>query len=384
MAGTLLLLMVLTSGPAMAQSLRYVTGSFIDNWNRYDEPGATTTITTVGGRQCGPNQTASDPCQGNKYPFVGGQNVAPVRPTGAIQQAGLVVGDPVNMPLKSEWTRQASGMIPGGVIPGVLSIWTIFDGRNDVALPASGKGLASGGGPGNFVFAPAGAGVPGSTMFQTWAFATGNDPGQTTPNAGTLVSTNFPSIPPLAQVATYTAGPRQFGGTAGVLSDTPNRLTLDFGASIYQRTNGKCPQGAPFGDCQVGFRWGTEFRATSVRRNVNTANPAIVLGQHGYWHSNEWTTGTVSVMDDPAFPGNTDEWFALSGSDTVTTMGARHLVLVSPVLNYDRSLFGTTQTSGHIGVWDMLIQTPEPMSGAGLLAGMGLLVGLHRRARRQA
>ena len=388
-AGAALLALTLTAGTATAQ-LRYVTGSFVDFWNRFDPPdGAittTTTVTTVGGRQCNvvDPQTPSDPCQGNLYPFVSGQNVRPKRATGAVQSAGLGVGDPVNLPYANEWTQQISGMIPAGVIPGVLSIWTIFSGANDVAMPASGKGLASGAGPGNFVWQPVAAGVPGSTMFQTYAFATPNDPGQTTASAGTLVSTNFPSIPAMPVGAVYTPGPRQYGGTAAILSDTPNRLTLDFGASIYQRTNGKCPAGLPFGDCAVGYRWGEDHRQTSVRRNVNTTNPAIVLGQHGYWHGNAWTTGTVEVRDDPANPGNTDEWMALSGTDTTTSMGARHLVLVSPILNYDRSLFGAPQTSVHVGQWDMTIQTPEPGAAIGILAGAGALLGLHRRARRRA
>jgi hypothetical protein len=393
-----LVLLGMATSPAAAQELRYVTGGFVDYWNRYDPPGLTTTVTTVGGRQCGPNQTSMDPCQGNPYPFVGGQNVAPVRPTGAIQQAGLGTGEPVNFPLASEWTRMTSGTIPGGVIPGVLSIWTIYDGRNAVALPASGKGLAAGAGPGNFNFNPLASGVPGSSMFQTLSWPSGMDPGQTT-TIGNAVSTNFPAMTaqPISKFgAIYTAGPNQFGGTAAVLTDTPNRLTLQFPATVFVRTNGKCRRNAqinagltvtvPFGDCQVGFWYGTDHVATSVRRHVSqtaSVNP-VVLGQHGYWGGNLWTTGTITVRNFiDAGSSKVSESFALSGTDTITTSGARHLVLVSPVMNYDKGLFGDQGGGAHIGVWDMMIQTPEPTAALGLVAGLGLLGGLHVRARRR-
>ncbi len=388
-----LLLIGLAASPAAAQQLRFVTGEFFDFWNRYDPPGLTTTVTTVGGRQCGPNQTASDPCQGNLYPFVAGQNVQPVRPTGAVAQAGLSVGDPVNMPWASEWMTNASGMIPGGIIPGVLSIWTIYDGRNDIAMPASGKGLAAGGGPGNFNWNPLSLGVPASTMFPTLSWPSGNDPGMTT-TPGVTVTTNFPALTaqPLSKFgAVYTAGPRQFGGTAAILTDTPNRLTLQFPATVFQRTNGKCRNNVittlPFGSCQVGFAWGTTHRATSVRRNVSqtAATSPIVLGQHGYWHGNLWTTGTITVRNFiDAGNGKVSESFALSGTDTITSSGARHLVLVSPILNYDKDLFGAQGGGSHIGLWDMTIQTPEPSAALGLAAGLGLLGGLHWRSRRRS
>jgi len=389
-----LLLIGLAASPAAAQQLRYVTGELFDFWNRYDPPGLTTTVTTVGGRQCGPAQTASDPCQGNKYPFVAGQNVQPVRPTGAIAQAGLVVGDPVNMPWAKEWTTSVSGMIPGGIIPGVLSIWTVFVGQNDIAMPASGKGLAAGAGPGNMNWNPLSAGVPGNPAYTTLSFPAGNDPGATT-TPGVSVATNFPALTaqPLSKFgAVYTAGPRQFGGTAAILSDTPNRLTLQFPATVFVRTNGKCRNNVitalPFGSCMGGgFVWGSEHRSTSVRRNVSqtAATSPIVLGQHGYWHGNVWTTGTITVRNFiDSGNAKVSESFALSGTDTITSSGARHLVLVSPVLNYDKDLFGSQGAGTHIGVWDMTIQTPEPSAALGLAAGLGLLGGLHWRSRRRS
>ncbi len=382
----------LLSLPAAAQELRFVTGQFNDYWNRYDPPGLTTTVTTVGGRQCGPNQTVNDPCQGNPYPFVAGQNVKPIRPTGAIAQAGLSVGDPVNMPIAGEWATNVSGMIPSGVIPGVISVWTIFEGRNAIALPASGKGLAASGGPGNMNFNPLAAGVPGSTMFQTLSFPSGNPPGMTT-SPGVTVTTNFPALTaqPISKFgAVYTAGPRRFGGTAAILSDTPNRLTLQFPATVFQRTNGKCRNSVvstiPFGDCQVGFAWGTTRRFTSVRRHVSLTNPTspVLLAQPGYWQGNLWTTGTITVRAMIDAGANTvSESFALSGTDVITTSGARHLVLVSPVLNYDKGLFGAQGGGAHIGVWDMTIQTPEPGATLALVAGLGLLAGLHLRSTKR-
>ena len=416
---TALLLAVLAASPAIAQQLRFATGGMSDRWQVFDPPGQSmVTTTTAEGRVCGPLATAIQQqlCQGQLYPFLGGgANVMPIHadPNAttttmtnpvAVLSAALSQGGPVNMPLASEWQFQVSGMVPSGVIPGVVSIWTFYDGRNAAAVPGTGKGLASGGGPGNFVFNPLNVTqntamvFSGDPSFPTLSWPSGMDPGQTT-TPGVTVPTNFPALNPVPTTGTtggtamsplgfgaiYTAGPRQFGGTAAILTDTPNRLTLSFpGGTLYQRTNGKCREGLPFGDCQVGFPYGIagpEARATSVRRHVNLSNSAIVLGQHGYWHANEWTTGTVTVRNYQ--PGDDWESFAMSGTDTITASGARHLVLVSPVMNYDRGIGGNQQGGGHIASWDITIQTPEPAAAAGLVAGIGLLCGLHLRARRR-
>jgi PEP-CTERM motif len=380
----LIALTMLAASPSVAQ-LRYATGSMVDRWNVYEPPFPNTltqNVTTANGLICGPAQ----PCVGNVYPFVGGQNVRPVRPTGAIVSAGLGNGDPVNFPYASEWTQSTTGMIPSGVIPGVLSIWTIYDGRNAVAVPATGKGLASGGGPGNMVFAPLAAGLASDPAHQTLTFPGAFDPGMTT-TSGNFVTTLLPVFPTVGAnelAAIYTAGPNQFGGTAAILTDTPNRLTIDIGApSAYQRTNGKCRAGLPFGDCQVGFAYGTSRRATSVRRHVNTAvgTLAPVLAQPGYWEGRPWTTGTITAR--AIFTGGWNS-HAQSGGDTPTASGARNLVLVSPVLNYDYGLAGDLGGSSHIAAWDMTIQTPEPTAVMGLVAGLGLLGGLSWRSRRQS
>ena len=227
----------------------------------------------------------------------------------------------------------------------------------------------------------------------------------TTP--GVAVATNFPGLDavpttgttggtamsPLGFGAIYTQGPNQFGGTAAILTDTPNRLTISFpGGTVYERTNGKCrrdaqinagaPVTVPFGDCQVGFAFGTERRFTSVRRNQNISQTSIVLGQHGYWQGNQWTTGTITVRNYQ--PGDDWESFALSGTDEITPSGARHLVMVSPIVNYERNLAGAQGGGVHLASWDMTIQTPEPMAAAGLFAGIGLLSALHLRARRRS
>lgn len=410
-----LALTLLFALPSAAQQLRFVTGNMVDRWQVFDPAGQSmVTTTTAGGRVCGPlaspEQQAS--CRGFVYPFVGGQNVKPVHPDPnattttmtnpvAAVLADLSVGGDVNFHLASEWQRQTTGMIPSGLIPGVVTIWTLYDGRNAVAMPATGKGLAAGAGPGNFVFNPLNTAqetamvFAGDPSFPTLSWPSTNDPGQTT-TPGNTVLTNFAGIDPVPTTGTtggtamsplgfgalYTAGPNQFGGTAAILTDTPNRLTISFpGGTIFQRTNGKCRAGLPFGDCQVGFAYGTDRRATSVRRNVNLATPSVVLGQAGYWRGNEWTTGTITGRNYQ--PGDDWESFALSGTDTITPSGARHLVLVSPVMNYDRDLAQNQQGGAHIGIWDMTIQTPEPAAALGLLAGMGLLAGLHTRSRRR-
>jgi hypothetical protein len=388
----LVALTVLAATPSVAQ-LRFAMGGMIGRWNVYDPPPPNTltqNVTTGNGRICGLGTAPATAavCVGNLYPFIGGQNVKPIRPSGAVVQAGLVPGGPVNMPMASEWTQNASGMIPSGVIAGVISIWTIYEGRNAIALPASGKGLDSGAGPGNSVFAPVVAGVAADPGHMTLSFPGGFDPGMTT-TTGVFIPGPIPSMPALPvsiNAAVYTAGPNQFGGTAAILTDTPNRLTIDLGAgTLYQRTNGHCQSAIPFGDCQVGFAYGTDRRATSVRRNVHTAlgTVAPVLTQPGYWHGNPWTTGTITVR--ALVPGDGWNSFAMSGLDTNTVNGARHLVLVSPIMNYDRAL-GTLDpgVSTQIGQWDMLIQTPEPGAVMGLIAGLGLIGGLSWRSGRRS
>lgn len=415
------MVLLFVAAPAVAQ-LRFATGNFIDRWQVFEPPGLTTTINTPGGRVCGPGVTAMQAaaCAGQVYPFLGGgQNVAPIHPdpnatTGAtmttpvaVVSAGLGLSDPVYMPLASEWQYQGTGMIPSGFIPGVVSIWTFYDGRNARAVSATGMGLVAGGGPGNFVFNPLNTtqGTPavfsGMASHPTLSFPSGNDPGSTT-SPGQTINVNFLGLNPVPTTgvktttlgagtattpnqfgAIYTAGPRQFGGTAAILSDTPNRLTLSFpGGTLFQRTNGKCRAGIPFGDCQVGFRWGTDFRATSVRRNQNQTVPSVFINEFDYWHGNLWTTGTVTVRNYQE--GDDWESFAQSGLQSTTPSGARHLVLVSPILNYRTGLAGIQEGGAHIGIWDMTIQTPEPASALGLIAGMGALFGLHARARRRA
>jgi hypothetical protein len=274
-------------------------------------------------------------------------------------------------------------MIPGGIIPGVLSIFTSFIGRNAVAVPASGKGLASFGGPGNLVWNPLIAGVASDPNYSTFTFPSTNFPGNTVTNGNLIASPmpTFAAVPNSKFGATYTAGPRQFGGTAAILLDTPNRLRLDFGTAQYERTNGKCSADLAFGECKDAFSPGSSQLFTSVRRFVQDQDPNIVLGQPGRWQGHPWTTGIVSVRNLQA--GDAEETFALSGTDTITASGARHLVLVSPILNYDRSLFGVQQGGVHIATWDMTIETPEPGASMALIAGLGLLGGLHWRSRRR-
>jgi hypothetical protein len=383
LAGAMLLSMMLAL-PAAAQ-LRFVTGNLVERWAVFSPPGQTTTLTLSGGTTCKPpaGRTAFDVCNGQVYPFLAPSNVHPVRPTGAVQSAALSLGGDVNFPYASEWTQDTSGMLPSGIIPGVLSIWTLFEGRNAIAMPSTGKGLASGAGPGNMVFNPLAGPIASDPGHMTLSFPSGNDPGQTS-TPGVFIAApmpTYPAVPNSQLAATYTAGLRQFGGTAAILSDTPNRLTLDFGPSQYQRTNGKCRAGLPFGDCQVGFALGTTRIFTSVRRNVNLASSSVVLNQPVRWQGHLWTTGTVSVVQD--IPGAGTTTFASSGTDTITTLGARHLVLVSPMVSYERDLFGALSGGFQIAKWDMLIQTPEPAAAASMAAGLGLLAALHLRARRK-
>ncbi len=391
--------------PASAQvQLRYVTGSVVERWGVFSPPGQTATITTQlgappNGKICVPpaSRTAFDPCNGNVYPFIGGNNVEPVRPTGAIHNAGLAVGDPVDLPYASEWTQDVTGMIgntqtntsPLGT-PVVQTIWTLFDGRNAVAVPATGNGFAAGGGPGSTVWRPLGAGVAADPGHMTLSFPNPQNPGATT-TPGVSIASPMPPYPVVPNTstqpgrtirATYTAGPRQFGGTAAILTDTPNRLTLALGPTNYIRTNGKCRSGEPFGDCQVGFAIGSSRVFTSIRRHVNANASSIVLAQPGRWQGHPWTTGTVSVKQDLA--GNGETSLAWSGTDVVTSMGARNLVLVSPILNYDYGISGDLGGGAHIVQWDMLIQTPEPAAALALASGLGLLGLFHMRARRKS
>jgi hypothetical protein len=355
--------------------VRFATGSIEGDWAEFDpiNPPLTTIYTTTMGRQCGPGAG----CPGQSYPgFAPNQEMLPVRPTGALLSGGTAQGDPVQMPYANEWALTTMGTVPAGVIPGVLLIMTWFEGRNNSALAATGKGWSAGGGPGNKIINPAAVAIPGAVITtRTFPSATAGSFGATVVS-GNVVNRNFPTMPaqPNAILRMQTtAGPRQFGGSVELLSDTPNRLTLTFGVGPYVRTNGRCAPSTPFGDCHVGFYIGTTKVQTSVRIYKN--GPAL-LQEYWRWYGMAWTTGTASAA---ARLPNQETSLGRTGTDVGGA--SRHLVMVTPVIAYGRGLTGANGATGQVWTWDMTF-LPEPSAGVGIASALGVLGLLARRRGR--
>jgi hypothetical protein len=373
---------LLVASVASAQ-LRYVQGN-IDGRIRAYEPhaGLSTTVTTFGGRVC-----PTDPgCAGGAYPFLAANpGMKPIRPAGAVVSGGTSPGQPVQMPYALEWYLETGGILPGGLIPGVNSIQTFFKGGNDIATTLNGDGFSMGGGAGNKVLNPVASGY-GNYDYQTFTFAAATSPlGSTTPSGpkGTI-TTHFQTLPPQPNnifAATITQGPNVFGGTAAILADTPNTLNLAFPSADYLRTNGRCDPSEPFGTCAFGVSpgEGLKLRTSARRYQAQTiSNMGGFLVQHWRWFGDLWTTGTVTAH---ALIGNEATSFGSSGTDHFTGGGQRELVLVTPYLAYGNGLTGAPEGNAQIYKWNMLF-VPEPMAGAGLAAGLGLLGMAFFRSRK--
>lgn len=365
---------VLVAEPAAAQ-LRYVEG-FVEGRNaQYNpiNPPLTTTVTTIGGRQCNdPNLNPLKFCKGGSFPGLAkNKKILPVGtgtgPLWARLSAGTMTGDPVQMPFATEWGLTTMGNLPKGVIPGIVSIMTWFKGRNAAALSATGKGWSSGGGPGNTIFAPAVAGIPAAPFTtRTFPSATPGTFGNTVVPGNPLTVT-FPALP--AQPASVvrmqvTAGPRQFGGSVQILADTPNQLTLSTpGGNNFVRTNGRCGTSPTL--CKP--ERGTTLTWTTAQIYKATAIP-VTLTVFLRWYAMPWTTGTVSVG---ANLGPQQTSFGRTGTDVGGS--ARHLVMVTPALAYGQPLPpNPTADAGQIWDWNITF-VPEPAAPLGLACSLGLL-----------
>jgi len=361
------------AAPVAAQ-LRFATGMVEGDWNEFEpiNPPLTTTITTTGMRVCGPAQPL---CAGQSYPgFAPNQSMVPVRPTGALLSGGTAQGAAVQMPFADEWALTTMGTVPSGAIPGVISIMTFFEGRNEAALAATGKGWSAGGGPGNLIFNPAPAGLP-TAMYTTRTFAAATSPVGSTTSSGVVVTRTFPSMPaqPNAILRMQTtAGPRQFGGSAALLTDSPNRLTLQFPTAQFVRTNGRCAPSTPFGECHSGFYVGTDRVQTSARIYQHSVAP-VKITQHWRWYGLPWTTGTASAAG--RLP-NAETSLGRTGTDVGGS--SRHLVMVTPILSYGTQLDGGPGSTAQVWTWDITF-APEPVAGVGLALSVVLLGLLYRR-----
>ena len=358
--------------PAAAQ-VRFATGGITGNWNEYNpnKTPLTTSVTTGAGRVCGP----PDGCAGIPYPgFASNATIAPANTAGAILYGGTGTGDAVSMPA-SQWELFTGGVLPSGIIPGVVLIQTEFRGKNADGLAASGNGWSAGGGPGNTVFNPAAASIPGGP-YVTRTFAGATSPYGSTVISGNPVTVTMPTLPaqPDSQLRwEITAGPRQYGGTVEILTDTPNNLILAFPTGNFTRTNGRCPPAAPFGDCASGFSIGKEVPDKISARVYKAATLPVTITAHYRWYGAPWTTGTISAV---GLVGTTSTSFASSGTDVGGA--SRNLVMVSPSIEYGLGLTGAPASSAFVWTWDMTF-TPEPTAAMGLLAGLGALGFLYSR-----
>jgi hypothetical protein len=202
---------------------------------------------------------------------------------------------------------------------------------------------------------------------QTGSFFAGAGPGN--------FSLAFTSYGAKAGRVVNKAGPNQFGGAMPLLGKLYSiRGYFSFGLSVGRRTWLLYNLGRSawtYGGFVTG---GFTTTATNMHYGTLTGAPyTTTVGVSAF----PWTTGTVSVT---ATRGYFPTVLQRKGYDSRTSLGAGTIQMVTPMLTRWKSP-GTQYEKGAIGIL-RIVFTPEPSGWLLLVAGLGVLVVLHRVTRR--
>lgn len=321
---------------------RLVDGTIFANLNANDNPGPT----AAGSRTC--------PCTGILFPgLLGVKPLVPTQTWGAVVMAGSAVGDPISLTRTGIFSRMTSASIMS-LPPNIVQITTMYNGRLNSGV------LASGAGPGNFTSNPLASGQA------SFMHTTGIN------QSGSVVT--FPALSP-RPTATFrqkvTAGPRQFGGSINLLRvGTGNKIILSVATPP-----GNLVQTGTYG----GAIAGAASTNVTLRKFVHTAVPSFMLTNFSKFWGNPWTTGVASVRSKATLSHS----FARSGIDEITSMGQRHIQLVTPTLAGGKSITGGLSGIPFIWQWEMQF-APEPGSLTSLGAGLVVMSILFARRKRTA